>query len=123
MKCTSKTPELFTYAADGNMTSDGSSHYFWNGENRLVCASNAEVVVTYAYDHRGRMVSKTLCSSAPLRLIKSTTYIWDDWNIIREVVREGDSVAVTDNIWGLDIVCRWPVVVEPSERCLHGVLL
>ena len=32
----------------------------------------------YAYDHRGRMVSKTLCSSAPLRLIKTTTYIWDN---------------------------------------------
>ena len=83
---------LFTYDADGNMTSDGRFHYFWNGENRLVCASNAEVVVTYAYDHRGRMVSKTLCSSAPLRVI-----------IIREIVREGDSVAVSDNIWGLDL--------------------
>ncbi len=57
----------------------------------------------YAYDHRGRMVTKALCSSAPLRLIKTTTYLWDDWNIIREVVREGYSVAVTDNIWGLDI--------------------
>ena len=95
--------EQFTYDADGNMTSDGRFHYNWNGENRLVCASNAEVVVTYAYDHRGRMVTKTLCTSAPLRLIKTTTYIWDDWNIIREVVREGASVAVTDNIWGLDL--------------------
>ena len=103
MKCTSKTPELFTYDADGNMTSDGRFHYTWNGENRLVMASNDTVVVTYAYDHRGRMVTKTLCSSAPLRLIKSITYLWDDWNIIREIVREGDSVAVTDNIWGLDI--------------------
>ena len=98
-----KTPEQFTYDADGNMTSDGRFHYFWNGENRLVCASNAEVVVTYAYDHCGRMVTKTLCASASLRLIKNITYIWDNWNIIREVVREGDSVAVTDNIWGLDI--------------------
>ena len=98
-----RTPETFTYDADGNMTSDGRFHYTWNGENRLVCASNAEVVVTYAYDHRGRMVTKTLCSSAPLRLIKSTTYLWDDWNIIREIVRKGDSVAITDNIWGLDI--------------------
>ena len=78
-------------------------HYYWNGENRLVCASNSECVVTYAYDHRGRMVTKTLCASAPLRLIKITTYLWDNWNIIREIVREGDSVAVTDNIWGLDL--------------------
>ena len=32
----------------------------------------------YAYDHRGRMVTKALCSSAPLRLIKTTTCIWDN---------------------------------------------
>ena len=113
-----QNPEQFTYDADGNMTSDGRFHYFWNGENRLVCASNSEYVVTYAYDHRERMVTKTLCasaSSAPLRdenssrtlrtlrEIKTTTYIWDNWNIIREIVREGDSVAVTDNVWGLDL--------------------
>ena len=98
-----KTPEQFTYDADGNMTSDGRFHYTWNGENRLICASNSEYIVTSAYDHRGRMVTKNLCSSAPLRLIKNITYIWDDWNIIREIVREGDSVAVTDNVWGLDI--------------------
>ena len=49
-----------SYDADGNMTSDGRFHYFWNGENRLVMASNAEYVVTYAYDHRGRMVRKEI---------------------------------------------------------------
>ena len=59
--------------------------------------------------------ANSLCASAALRdensspisrtvrEIKSTTYLWDDWNIIREVVREGDSVAVTDNVWGLDL--------------------
>ncbi len=60
MKSTTRPPKLFTYDADGNMTSDGRFHYFWNGENRLICASNSEVVVTYAYDHRGRMVRKEI---------------------------------------------------------------
>ncbi len=55
-----KTPELFAYDADGNMTSDGRFHYTWNGENRLAMASNDTVVVTYAYDHRGRMVRKEI---------------------------------------------------------------
>ena len=98
-----KTPEVFTYDADGNMTSDGRFTYTWNDENRMDSASNAEVVVTYAYDHRGRMVSKTLCASAPLRLIKSTTYIWDGWNIIRETRVSGHSSHVTHNLWGLDL--------------------
>ena len=114
MKCTSKTPELFTYDADGNMTSDGSSHYFWNGENRLVCASNAEVVVTYAYDHRGRMVRKEISHrGTEARRIE---YLWDDWNIIREMqwpvtsdqwsvgtLATGHCPLVTDYVWGLDL--------------------
>ena len=84
--------------------SDGRFHYFWNGENRLVCVSNAEVVVTYAYDHRGRMVRKDVSrtDNSPFSILHYT-FVWDDWNIIREIVREGDSVAITDNIWGLDI--------------------
>ena len=96
-----KTPELFTYDADGNMTSDGRFHYTWNGENRLVMASNDTTIVTYAYDHRGRMVRKEISHRGTEA--RRMEYLWDDWNIIREVVREGDSVAVTDNIWGLDI--------------------
>ena len=59
-----KTPEQFTYDADGNMTSDGRFRYFWNGENRLVMASNDTTIVTYAYDHRGRMVSSIWTSRA-----------------------------------------------------------
>ena len=96
-----KTPEVFTYDADGNMTSDGRFAYTWNAENRMVSASNAEVVVTYAYDHKGRMIRKTISrgDAEP----QSITYLWDGWNIIREVVREGDSVAVADNLWGLDL--------------------
>ena len=70
----------------------------------------------YAYDHRGRMVTKTLRFSAPLRLIKTTTYIWDNWNIIREIqwpvtsdqwsvgtLATGHCPLVTDYVWGLDL--------------------
>jgi len=31
-----KTPEAFTYDADGNLTQDGRWDYTWDGENRLV---------------------------------------------------------------------------------------
>lgn len=91
-----------TYDADGNMTADGNGwHYVWNGENRMVCASNDEVVVTYAYDHHRRMVRKNISHGDTTT--QRFDYLWDDWNIIREIVREGDSVAVTDNVWGLDL--------------------
>ncbi len=99
-----KTPEQFTYDADGNMTSDGRFHYFWNGENRLVCASNAEVVVTYAYDHRGRMVRKDVSrtDNSPFSILHYT-FVWDDWNIIRETLTTNHYSLTTDYVWGLDI--------------------
>ena len=31
-----KTPEDFSYDADGNLTNDGRFAYTWDGENRLV---------------------------------------------------------------------------------------
>jgi len=31
-----KTPEVFSYDLDGNMTSDGRWNYTWDAENRLV---------------------------------------------------------------------------------------
>ena len=81
--CASVPPceSSLAYDADGNTTSDGRFTYFWNGENRLVCTSNAEYVVTYAYDQRGRMVRKEISrGGAETQRIE---YLWDDWNIIR----------------------------------------
>ena len=91
-----------TYDADGNMTSDGSGwRYAWNGENRMVMASNDTVVVTYAYDHRGRMVRKDIQRRGTEP--QSIHYTWDNWNIIRETLVTRHSSLVTDNVWGLDL--------------------
>ena len=58
----------------------------FNAETQRSRASNAEVVVTYAYDHRGRMVRKGISHrGTEARRIE---YLWDDWNIIRKIVRE-----------------------------------
>ena len=75
--------------------------YTWNDENRMVSASNAEVVVTYAYDHKGRMIRKTISrgDAEP----QTVTYIWDGWNIIRETHASGLVSNVTYNLWGLDL--------------------
>ena len=105
--------EIRSDDADGNMTSDGRFSYVWNAENRLIRAqelyaptNRAPYTVAYAYDHRGRMVSKRITendgSNSPISILHST-FVWDDWNIIREIVREGSSATVTDNVWGLDL--------------------
>ena len=82
--------------------------------NACVVSADATLFpLSYGYDHRGPRVIKNLSS---LRLNKTTTYIWDDWNIIRETqvsgVRDqvsGEPLAtshyplVTDYVWGLDL--------------------
>ena len=88
--------------ADGNMTADGSGwHYAWNGENRMVCASNDEVIVTYAYDHRGRMVRKEFFHGSVET--QRLEYVWDNWNIIRETAITNKISQLAYNVWGLDI--------------------
>ncbi len=104
------TTKAFTYDADGNMLTDGRFRYTWNGENRLVRAQELVAptnrnpyTVTYAYDHRGRMVRKDVfCSGNSPFSILHYTFVWDGWNIIRETqwpVTSGQWPVVTDNIW------------------------
>ena len=51
----------------------------WNDENRLVSASNAEVVVTYAYDHRGRMIRKTVSGPPQKEVGMGSKPGWNKW--------------------------------------------
>ena len=113
-----RRPWASTYDADGNMTCDGRFRYTWNGENRLVRAQELVAptnrhpyTVSYAYDHRGRMVSKRITENdGQDTLVKSIAYLWDGWNIIREIQVSGvrdqgaGETLVTDNVWGLDPV-------------------
>jgi RHS repeat-associated protein len=81
------------YDADGNMTATGDGwRYVWNGENRMILASNATTVVTYAYDHQGRMVSKVVNGSA-------RRYLWDGYNI----VADARTACTNWFVWGLDL--------------------
>ncbi len=104
--CVSVPPCEPSCDADGNMTADERGwHYFWNGENRMVCASNSEAVVTYAYDHRGRMVRKVVSrrDTEPQRI----EYLWDQWNIIHETTTNLSTFQPfnlsTSYVWGLDL--------------------
>ena len=110
-----QNPEQFTYDADGNMLTDGRFRYTWNGENRLVRAQELVAptnrhpyTVSYAYDHKGRMVSKRITENdGHDTLVKSIAYVWDGWNVIRETVTNPSTLqpfnSSTDNVWGLDL--------------------
>lgn len=88
--------------SDGNLISDGAGwNYIWNGENRLITASNVMHSVRYAYDHRGRMIWKQISSKNVST--KTITYLWDDYNIIAESVSQDNTTSTTHNVWGLDL--------------------
>jgi RHS repeat-associated protein len=101
--------ETLTYDDDGNLVSDGRWQYTWNGENRLIKAeelvsptNRLPNVVEYTYDHRGRMIWKTVASPTTPP-VKAITYLWDDYNIITEAIAQDNATNTTYNIWGLDL--------------------
>jgi len=81
-----------TYDLDGNMTANGDWTYTWNGENRLVGASNGAVVVSFAYDYMGRRFQKISGGV-------TNTFLYDGWNLIAE----DDGTTTTHYVWGLDL--------------------
>lgn len=94
---------LPAYDDDGNMTAMGDGwHYMWNGENRLVLVSNDMYVVSFSYDHQGRMWLKTVACSR-MTPVKSIRHHWDGYNIIAETITTDSATNTTYNIWGIDL--------------------
>ncbi len=81
-----------TYDADGNMLTYNGWSFSWNGENRLIQASNTTTVVTYAYGQQGSMFKKVVNGV-------TNQFVWDGFNIIAEI--SGTSTNL--NVWGFDI--------------------
>lgn len=113
-----KTPEVYTYDLDGNLTSDGRWDYTWDAENRLVAMqthtalspspiANADARrLEFTYDYLGRRVRKVVSSGyngtgfATVALDRK--FVYDGWNLITD--RNGTTLAtVTSYVWGLDL--------------------
>jgi len=88
-----------TYDADGNLLTYNGWTYSWNGENRLVQASNATTVVVFKYDAQGRRFEKIVNAT------NTTRFVYDNWNLISEVELNLQSQIVNRKsyVWGLDL--------------------
>jgi YD repeat-containing protein len=82
----------YGYDADGNMLTYGGWTLGWNGENRLVLASNGATRVTFAYDSMGRRFLKAVGAT-------TNRYTYDGWAMIREA----DGSRTNDYAYGLDL--------------------
>ena len=91
-----QSPITPTYDADGNMLTYNGWTFGWNGENRLIAASNGATVVTFAYDFMGRRYQKVIGTT-------TNTFLYDGWNLIAETQVSGVSTQVSFYAWGLDL--------------------
>ena len=108
-----RSPEGFTYDDDGNMLSDGRWTYSWDGENRLVGMQTAagltgavpRLRLDFGYDYMGRRVKKEvwLLSGTNWVGFQTNTFIYDGWNLVREVGSQGSGAVTNWYVWGLDL--------------------
>ncbi len=85
------------YDPDGNMLTNGVWSYTWDAENRLVGAANNQTIgITCAYDYQGRRFRKSSVSA-------TNTFLYDGWNLYREVESLGDTTVTNIYVWGPDL--------------------
>ena len=100
-----------TYDNDGNMTSQGGWTYQWDAENRLIEAVQTPVQtdskkLTFAYDYMSRRYSKKVyvyTAASQYELQSSITFVYDGWNMIRELDAMNGNAVIRSHVWGLDL--------------------
>jgi RHS repeat-associated protein len=104
-----KTPEVFAYDADGNLTNDGRWAYYWDGENRLVAMTNnanipasGEYALSFAYDYQGRRIQKLVSTNNGSWVPSYTNrFVYDGWNPVAILNPAGSLIA--SMMWGTDL--------------------
>jgi RHS repeat-associated protein len=109
-----KTPETFTYDADGNLLSDGRWNYTWDAENRLVKVESRSDTpqaswrrVEWTYDALGRRIRQATSegSSGTWQVTEDLKFVSDPVLFGRHVaeLRASDNALVRTYVWGLDL--------------------
>jgi len=109
-----RTPEVFSYDLDGNMTSDGRWNYTWDSENRLVKVESRSDTpqaswrrVEWQYDALGRRIRQITSdgSSGSWVVTEDLKFVSDPMLFGRHILelRSTDNAPVQSYSWGLDL--------------------
>ena len=104
-----RTPESFTYDADGNLTSDGRWTYSWDAENRLVrmvanTSAGPQNRIDFSYDWKSRRITKRVWPNTGGTgiLTSDVRFIYDDWNLVATLNATNNNV-IQSFVWGTDL--------------------
>jgi RHS repeat-associated protein len=107
-----KNVEVYSYDADGNLTSDGRWTYTWDAENRLSSMQAiaavpvaAKLRLEFVYDYTSRRIQKKVYAwnvGSGTYLLQSTTkFVYDGRNLTAEL--DGSNGLIKTYIWGQDV--------------------
>ncbi len=104
-----RTPESFSYDADGNLATDGRWTYGWDAENRLVTLTTNTAVgpqqsIKFEYDWKGRRIRKQVWPNTGWNgtLTSDVKFVYDGWNLLAELNATNNPV-VRSYMWGSDL--------------------
>ncbi len=105
--CVSASLRL-NHDADGNLLTNGVWSFTWDAENRLVSAcSNNVLLVRNTYDSRSRRIRKEVsaynASTGNYEPVTCNAFLWDGWNVFREVRDQMSAVSTNYYTWGNDL--------------------
>jgi len=109
-----KTPEVFSYDLDGNMTSDGRWNYTWDAENRLIkvesrpdTPSSSWRRIEWTYDALGRRIQQVtlIWTNNAWFVVENLKYVSDPMLFGRHIVELNgtNNTLVRSYVWGLDL--------------------
>jgi RHS repeat-associated protein len=106
-----RSPEVFGYDADGNLTNDSRWAYTWDGENRLVEMQMLTDLppnvprhkLSFEYDFQSRRVGKVVSNwnGSAWFEISNLRFLYDGWNLIAEL--DKTNAPARSYTWGCDL--------------------
>ena len=95
-----------TYDDDGNMLTNGSWSYAWNGENRLIRAINSATgkKLEFDYDYMGRRIFKKVYNGETLE--KHLSYVYDGYKLIEERDALNSNALIRSYVWQPEVLDR-----------------
>jgi len=109
-----RTPEVFSYDLDGNMTSDGRWNYTWDAENRLIkvesrpdTPSSSWRRIEWTYDAFGRRIQQvtSIWTNNVWFVVENLKFVSDPMLFGRHIVELNatNNALVRSYVWGLDL--------------------